>query len=470
MSDVKSLQDGTVDFRGGCDTYHDPNSILPNQLAGAVNLSFRRNVLSPRPRFIEQTVTFENKTIKNKLQRDVPYREVWRTGKFQALIPSSVGNDKYLLTIVNGFIFKINLSTLEAVLINEDPALKLNPNAPRINWCNANGKIVVFDYPAYPLIIDGEEVTRSSFDHKVDGQDAPQVPISALGTYNQNRLFVADTGVQFTAGDPVGNLLTPEAPITFTEVFTPSSPYYRDFYSLPVDQIDTTITAMGFIQQLDSSTGVGPMFVATANKVYFYQTNQPRANWELGQFGGLLLAAAGIVGPRAFVNVNSDLIFVSSDGNVHALSTARNDAKKWGNIPISREMNEYVKRGEEDLKKYTVVGYYDNRILISVNQYRTVAKTLDGLNIPDYCGAGFIVLDTTSSASLLSESPPIWEGMWTGVNPMDVCTVEGNCYVMSKDGDDIQGYNALYFIDTEPGNDIVNSGERQCRSIAYTRE
>lgn len=464
------LSDGTGDWSLGQDAWKDPSLIQPNQYASGVNISTRGNLLGPRPPFrIFETAFDPKQTITTDYGYVRSVESVWASGKFQAMIPYKTSAGRFIITVISGLIFRTNIDERTTTLLSDK--IFLNQYIPRINSAVALDTIVLFDFPSRPILINGNEVTVSSQTHLVNGSPAPQVPVSVLGAYNQNRLFIANAGVGFTAGDGVGNLATPEAPITFTELFTPSSPFFNQQFTLSTGNVLDAITAMGFIQQLDTSTGIGALFVATKHQVYSYQSQQPRDQWETQQFGGVFLANAGIAGPRAFINVNSDLIFLSGQGYIHAFSNARNDAKKWGNIPISREVNNYLVFNDPDLAQYAVLGYYNNRVFISANPYRVGALDRSQRPVSDYAHGGFVVLEIEALASLLSQGTPIWDGLWTGVNPMEIQTLDEMCFVMSKDGTSENGINALYVLGNDDDSDIVRGGhERDVRSIVYTKD
>jgi hypothetical protein len=464
---AEPLYDGTLDFSLGQDAWHLPDRIQPNQYAKGVNVTTKGGGLRPRPPYTRIDMEFDAQTIPVTYSERTT-REFWCGGKFQAALAYVAGPDRYILTVVNGIVFQTNIKTGRTAALSL--TLTLNPNIARINWSYADKYIVFFDYPDYPIIYDGMKLFRSNPENIVNGQLQPQVPISTIGTFNQNRLFISNAGTEFTAGDPVGNLLTPEAPITFTEVFTPSSPFVNQFFSLPTNDTIYPITAMGFIQQLDSSTGIGAMFVATAQKFYFFNTQVPRDQWSQGQFGGILINNAGVAGQRAVVNVNSDLLFMTPQAKIHALSTARNEARKWGNVPISREVENWLKLSDPMLSQFAVMGYFNNRIYCTANPYRTIATGFDRQPIFDYTHGGLVVLEIENLSSLVTTGVPCWAGLWTGVNPMEFVTFDDKAFIISKDGCGPGGENAIYEITENVGvYDDVGRYTRPIRSVVETR-
>jgi len=81
---------------------------------------------------------------------------------------------------------------------------------------------------------------------------------------------------------------------------------------------------MTFLQFVDTSTGIGPLILATKNQIFSANSQNPRANWETGNFITTLTASSGIAGARSYVHVNSDLFFFGSDGQLRTLSMSRN--------------------------------------------------------------------------------------------------------------------------------------------------
>ena len=360
----ETTPDGTASWELGQDSWQRPDRIQQNQYVKGVNLSVRGGKITPRAAYVQIPLQFENKSLTNSRRESIKISDIWKYGKYQAYIPTKTEQGRFVITIVSGYIFRTDIATMSTELVSD--TIKCSANADRVNWTYADDSIVIFDYPSRPIIINDDGIRESD-------PEKNEVPIAALGVFNQSRLIIANAVNQFTAGDVVGNLNTPNAPLTFNEIFQPNSAFINQIFSVSSANPLTPITAMGLLQSIDSSTGIGPLFIATENEVYYYATNQPREQWEATQFGSLLLSQAGIAGPRAFINVNSDLVFLSPEGKVHTFSSAQEAAKKWGNVPISREVQNYLKVTDSALTKYSVLAYHDNRIYISAYPYRTKA-------------------------------------------------------------------------------------------------
>ncbi len=466
-TETPPITDGTIDFSAGQDAYHYPDRIAKNAYAKGVNISVKGGIPHPRDGYEKLDFIFDDDTIPTNntshLNRSV--ESVFRFGKFQALIPYFLAPEYYFLIVISGLVYSLNIRLNKITLLSK--TLTVNQYSSRINWSLAGNYIVLFDYPNFPLIVQGQTLFRANPLNVVNGLPQPQVPISTIGAYNQNRLFIANAGSEFTGGDPTGSLLTPEAPITFAEVLGPSAAYPGQTFSLGTANTNEPITAMGFLQTIDTNTGIGPLFVATQNAIYSYHTEVPRAQWTtIPNFGTLLLFNAGICGPRALVNVNSDIVFLSGAGRVHALSMSRNDTQLWGDLPISREVENWLKYWDPTLKQFAFLQYFDNRIYVSANPYRVQATTRDGKPITDYVNGGYAVLELNDSATLQGKDPPKWAGLWTGIRPMDMATSNNRCFIIAKH----QGENALFRLTPDRTYDLISGKEKNVRSIMYTRE
>ena len=460
MASPTLVQDRQLDFIGGQDASKVPDRVPENAYYAGVNITTKNGVLGPREGFDRKELIFPDGDIVQSNLYKRSYIDVFRTGKFQAIAPYTVGPDYYNVVVIAGVIFTININTYEVAVIDIKDGSNFDETADRINWSAAGPYLVFFDFPNYPVIFDGSSARRAN-------PEDDEVPISVLGAYNSNRLFIANAGADFTAGDPYGSTLAPDAPISFKEVLTIASPYFGQVFQLPTANAFNPITGMAFLQTIDTSTGIGSLLVSTRNSVYSYVTQQPRASWQAGQFGALFIQDAGFAGPRAFTNVNSDLFFVASDGQVRTASMSRDEQNRWSRTPISREVHNWLKYIDLDLAKFASIAYFNNKIFITANPYRTGALSRDGYKVIDYTNGGMVVIEMDDISTLSSRSAPSWAGLWTGVRPMDFCVNNNRMFIMSKDG---EFSNRLYEVNPDTKIDTADNQVRRPRGIVYTRE
>lgn len=450
------------DFLGGQDASKIPDRVPENCYYAGINVSTKRGSLAPRWGYEKLEVTYPSGGVYDRYSNYRSYESIFKEGKFQALAAYPTGTASRLLVVISGLIFLFNINTGEIAHVPISDGSTLNHRASRINWSAASKYFVIFDYPNFPVIVDGSTARRSD-------PMKMEVPVSTIGAYNQNRLFIGNAGSEFTGGDPVGTLAPLVVPpITFAEIMTPASPYYGQIFQLTTASNGENITAMGFLQVSDTSTGIGPLLIGTEKAVYSYATNAPRTNWDQGQFGSVLVYNAGIVGPRALVNVNSDVFFLSYDGYVRTLSMSRQEQSRWARVPISRETEIWMKYNDPSLKKFGFVSYFNNKVFFSVNPYRVKAVDYASRRpIADYAHAGMVVLELDNVTSFGTPSKPTWAGLWTGVNPMDMVTLDERAFIISKDE---YAINSLWEINPSINYDTADCKIRYVRSRIYTRE
>lgn len=450
------LADGMEDFIGGQDASKSPDRIAKNAYAASVNTLVSGGVLRPRWGFSRRSLAFPAGGVSTG-RRFVSYENIFKTGKFQLLAKYKIASVTHLIVVISGIIFLINPDTLIVQILELED--RLNSRAPRLNWSIAGQFFVIFDFPNYPVILDGYSIRRAD-------PAKYEVPVSRIGTFNQSRLFIANAGNEYTGGDPIGSAAASDAPVTFEEILT-ATDYYGQVFRLPTNDNDDTITAMGHLDVTDTSTGIGPMIIGTNKAVYTVGTNQPRSQWEASQFTAITVSSAGIVGQRALTNVNADAIFMSYDGHIRALTMASNEKTTWAKMPISFEVGNWLKFADRSLLKYAAVEYFNNKVFITANPYRVAATDLTtGDSISDYAFGGLVVLEMDSITQFGAAGNPMWAGLWTGIRPMDLTVVNERCFVIAKDSGSI---NSLYEIDPALSYDTADSKIRQVRSYLYSR-
>lgn len=471
--------DGNISFAGGQSSGLLADRIAADQFAKGINVTTKNGALSPRLRMVQVPLRFRDRSLHEK------YWLSLRRGKFQCAVHYRSDAGVHQIVVINGIIFAVNpiSGIVDEVKIKhedadaDDPPDRINPLAKRVNFAKAGRFLVLFDWPRKPVILDGLEARRASFQSifRVENNVTtefiiPEVPPSRIGVFVQNRLFVANGGHEFGAGDPVGGI-NRDAPITFEESLVSGSPYNGQFFSLGTTNINNPITYMGYLQSADTSTGYGPLVVATDEAVYTFRANEPREQWEAEQFGSLSLYNAGIVGPRACVNVNSDMLFMSADGQIRSLHMGRDEQTRWGNTPISREVSDWLVAHDSRLLGYAVAESFDNRVFFTANPFRCKALMEDGkTECLDCAFHGLVVLELDNMSGMLAVEKPAWAGLWQGIFPMDISQGDWNgermLHVWSKDPG---GINNLYWLTDQVEYDVFEGNRKPVVSRVYTK-
>jgi hypothetical protein len=270
------------------------------------------------------------------------------------------------------------------------------------------------------LIYDGSTSRRAD-------QSQQELQSSYVGVYAWGRNWLAQVnGHRFVASDLVGDpsgspqLAYVDAILKMTENELLNG---GGAFSTPANL--GMITAMSALSQLDSSLGIGPILVGTVNSIFSVQAPVDRTTWQNIRYPiqSVALQGSGPAGPRQMITVNSDAWFRSLDG-VRSLMAARRDFKSsQSNTPNSLELSPIFDNDDQNLLYYGSLATFDNRIFITASPYRTSYGIAH---------RALAVINQDAISSMNKQSPPIWEGLWTGLNTLQILSGQINgvnhCY------------------------------------------
>jgi hypothetical protein len=467
------LIDGSTDFSGGQNSGLTPDKIGKNQYEKGINTSSHNGSLQPRPRFRHVYIRVDTQGT----EAGVSYQEIFDKGKFQGERVFQADQRSFLITVRSGIIFKVDLRRGVATVLRTTTDDRIALRHRRVPIKQAGEYMVIWDWPNMPVVIEKDTARRSDWNN-VDAQGLPQpeVPQSRLGVFVQSRLWVANGTNEFTAGDFVGDIQKPEAPITFTEVFTSNAPYIGQVFNLGFGFGNTKISAMGFISSRNSqskiqATRYGPLYVATRKSIHLYNAELPRDQWLQTTFGSIELWGTGIVGERAHELIGSDIIFQDTQGHLHSFTKNQNDERSgWATTIISREVDDWLYTVNKDYLDVGFVTYFDRLVLAGARPIRIPIRGYRGQVIYDYVHEGMVALELDNVSTITTPASPSWAGLWTGIRPMEASVVNDSLYITSKD---VDGFNRTYVVDKEAQYDewkgiyIKTKGRVYFRSFSH---
>lgn len=461
--------DGSIDFSGGSNSGLTADRIAKNQFEKGINVSCKNGSLQPRPRLIHIPV----RVITNGSEAGISYQKIFDAGKFQGERTLRSDRNSYTISVRGGIIFKIDYYRGTATVIRHGADDRIASLYRRVDIQPDGRFMVVFDWPNMPVIIDGDKAYRSNF-YATDerGIPTPQIPQSLLGVFVQSRFWVANAVNEFTAGDPTGDVTTPDAAITFYEVYGEQSAYREQAFNLGAGFGNVSITAMGFLSSRNQQARVqatiyGPLYIGTKQSIHVYNAELPRAEWANGTFGRVELYGTGIVGQRAHTVIGSDVMFQSAAGSLHSMSKNQNDERSgWATTVISREVDDWLKPVNKSYLDIGFVSFYDKLVLAGAKPIRIPIAGYRGQPVYDYAHEGMVALELDNVSGIASPAAPVWAGLWTGVRPMDVLTVDQAMYVISKD---VDGYNRTYLLNPHAIYDTCNQQRRRVKGRVYFR-
>jgi len=162
---------------------------------------------------------------------------------------------------------------------------------------------------------------------------------------------------------------------------------------------------------LDTSTGQGPLMVFTDTAVLSVNAPTNREAWA-AVTNPIVTTSLIANGATSFYGtlptVNGDIFYRALDG-MRSFFLARRERGTFGNTPISSEIENLLATDSPELLKYHSAIMFDNRLLFT------------GRSRPDRYGAswqGTGALDFDNMTSMLEKSAPVYDGTWTGVDPV----------------------------------------------------
>ena len=424
--------DGSVTFEGGIDAGVMPSEVDKNQVAFAVNASFRQSFISPRPGFIQKdynlctTITADNAEITAD-QTNVTadgwsencYGPQSLTGTFQCALPYIGDNGQtFILMLISGKVWLYDCLQNNAQNLTVSPNLE-NPSNLLDGWMvQAENFVVIQDGFSKPLIFNGTNLRRATDD---------EIKTGKMMSYVNGRIWYAlPDGFSFRATDIVYGDGTRASVLKETE-----NTFLNEGGDFAVPSDSGGITAMAVPGNPDTSLGQGPLLVFTPRYVFSIQAPVDRDTWKNLNYPiqAISLLTSGALGSRSAITVNGDVFYRAVDG-VRSFIIARRSFNDWGNTPISNEILNIAENDQTNLLWASSAVVFDNRLLMTGQpRYRA-----DGV-----IHKALMVLDFDLITSLRKKFPPAWAGIWTGLDVLQILKTENAygdaCFAIARGSD-----------------------------------
>jgi hypothetical protein len=173
---------------------------------------------------------------------------------------------------------------------------------------------------------------------------------------------------------------------------------------------------MTFVPLLDTSQGQGPLQIGTDSSIFSNNCPVDRDTWRdlTNPIQTQSLIGLGPLAQKSAVVSNSDILFRQTEG-LGSLKIARREFVNdmGGNTPISREVDRALVNDEVTLLPYGSAINFDNRFLITC--YPSVSAV-------GVFHQGLVALNFDLVSNLRGKAPPVYDGLWTGLNYLQVVT------------------------------------------------
>lgn len=407
------LFDGALSFEGGVDAGRAPSLLAPNQVAHAVNTTFRGGYPRSRPHVKRLEYTVGEGIV-----------SAWASAKFQGAAGYRDSNGSgHVVVAVGGKTYRLPLNEHNPALIDmvgSDTSLENNPANERTWFVQAEHFLIDQDGRGRARIWDGTRYYRAAVD---------QIPIGTRMAYGIGRLWVAN-GNLYYGGDLIDTnpALGVESILHFTE-----NEYLSEGGAFTVGLSAGEITGMAFTAKQDTVSGEGSLMVFTRTGIFEFDAPVDRTAWAditqpLQRFS---LLDYGATSQESIIRVNGDLFFRAEDG-IRSFYFARRDFGSWGNTPISREVAPSIASDGQAWLKAASSANFDNRALFTANPK---------LGTNGFSHRKLVALDFDLISGMREKLPPAWEGEWefdfSIYQILTVDTAQGRrCIIVASDDDE----------------------------------
>lgn len=424
MPKTTVIADGSFDFAGGVDSQADTtvrSELVPHGL--------RRDQLS----------WLNNATVRGG---GILQRTAWKklldlltSGLYQGgVIYEPIGQDvnPFLVVSISGRIYKVLLDPPFTITNLSTQFGLVNPATPtQVFFCEANGFLIIQagDFGAantLPLFYATAFIAQPEFMRRSNGLTGNityplinELPAAEAMIYYSGRVWYAQ-GRTYSGGDMERNQASGTSGYLFNDsvLKVTENPLATGGDGFTVPSQAGNIRALAYTSNIDTRLGQGPLYIFTRKQVYSLDVPVSRADWIAATSANQPLQTvsqitSGSVGERCIVHVNGDLFYQSFDPAVRSLIIATRFYAQWGNLSISNNVNRALQFNDRSLMRFASGIQFDNRLLECVLPKQTASGVV--------C-EGILPLDFDLVSTLQEQAPPAWEGMWQGVDILQLFT------------------------------------------------
>ncbi len=400
INDPTRVYDGYSNLVSGVDDGRRPNLLDQNQCASAENVMFRGGSPQQRLPWKDLPIIFENGFLTYTDDGDffadpgpnAQGQNRFQYGLFQeASYFAPRDGAEFIQVSIAGRYYQLTPG-LNSASVREIPLARRNRSDIPISYHLQAGKYhIVQDGEAQPIIFDGTIARRAG---------ANEIFTGKMMGYGQGRIVLVGVDNQIYFGDIRDGMGNGDADLlnfTETQFLNEGSPS-----ALPSGM--GVPTAVQFIPQQDTATGVGECLVFGQHGVESFLLSAPRDQWKNITFQTTALLGIGAPGHRCVTPINEDVWFRSNDG-FRSYRQARAQVNQYAQIPESTNISKWIGSDTESLLQYSSVINFNQRMLATVAPYPNATGSLyhNALVSLDF--------DILSTFGRLTE--PAWDGSWT---------------------------------------------------------
>lgn len=429
------------------------NASTPKHLIGEgeairlLNARFVEGAITNAVGFDELPITYAEKD-KSIYASRLTYQTLLETGDVQLVAPLENIHGKFLIVVISGKLFQIDVNSLQAMDITFPSASLPNRSSSYpLSYIDNGG--AVYGVGGYLVICNGfnrpifitPEGPRSSV------ESAYEMPPSWMAATASNRAFSIAYPNLLYASDPLGGASS-LAPLTFEETLNSSATYYQQIFTIGSALSSDPITAIYRLPSYGSNSEeflARSLLVSTAAQKFIIAAGSSRSTWaaEGSKFITYVGSAEGVAGPLACTNIGDVLFYVSTGGRFKTLGQ---DALReqglqesfmdegLGQYLCPLETQYYHREWYKSLDHSRAIAkYHSDRLYVTAFPVSSPAQSIYGEKFYSPSFRALAVGSIDPKTRLGPTATIAWEGFYDWIHPIGLVTLGKDMFVVSKD-------------------------------------
>ena len=390
--------------------------------------------------------TFQKGNNSRPLGSPVSYGELLTKGDFQLAAPLDNINGKFLVLVISETLFVIDTETW--IAYDQTPTDAFFPTSSlhsQLSYLDNNagrygagGYAVIFNWPNRPIFVGTDGARKSK-------RSLFEMPPSRMGATAGERAFVISGANILWASDPLGGA-SDFAPLTFSEIYTPSTGYTDQIFEVGSGLDVSTITCVARLPKF-----LGPnqdflaqnLLISTNKNKFIIAASAPRSTWTSIQFITYAGALDGIAGPRCATNVGDNLIYVSSTGRVKQISQDQEVSTGMSETFMDDDLGQFTEPCENKFyyrewyehidHSRSVLKFNRNRLFGTAYPVLVPAISRNGRNVDTISHKALSTASLSSDTQIGPRANLQWEGFYDFLQPVGIVDIDTDTFVISKD-------------------------------------
>lgn len=410
-----------------------------------INSKFIEGAITNGVAFDKFEITYSEGNDKFVYLSNATYGDILNRGDVQLVAPLETPSGKYVVAVISGILFRIDLESLIATDIT--PADALLPDSSMSQSLSyltndggvsgVGGTLVIYNYNNRPIFVTDRSARLSDVAEY-------EMPPARLGVSAGNRIFNISGKNILWVSDPFTG--KSNAPLTFEETLKVGADYYGQVGKLGSSLGDEFVTGMCRLPKY-----LGPsqdflahsVYVTTRNHHYIIQASAPRSTWDDIEFVAYAGAFEGFAGPLASTVMGSNIVYISTKGRLRTVTdnqkadtslTNDNLDENIGQFLCPCESNFYHRTWYEGLDhSKSVIKYAGERLYFTAYPFYTTAINKAGRTVKAISHRALGIGNRGGLSTLGPEAILSWEGFTDYINPTAIITyTDDTVLVVSK--------------------------------------